>query len=606
MCPYRGFASFRKEDAQWFFGRERELAELLTRLEERMHTGGAVAVAGPAGSGKSSLLAAGLLPEIASGALPGADGWAVVSLVPGTHPLTALAGGLARLTGAEAVELAGALARDPEVGAARVRDAVGPEAGGNRRCLVVVDQLEELFSPVSDREEGHTFVHALSALAEPGRNGQPPAALVVFGMSTAYMGRWAEFPQVSTALRDAVLLGPLTETGMREVIARPAQAVGLDIEPGLVELLLSDLLGGSPDARLQLLQAALLSTWARRRGRSLTVEAYRATGGITGVLAVSAEQAFAGLRLEEQEAARLLFLRLIRVGEDIQPTRRRVARDVLVPAGSTEATAVVDKFIRQRILTQDGEWLEIAHEALLFCWPRLRAWLDADPAGNRLRQEVEDAAVAWMRDDRDPQALYRGQRLAQSLSWAAGVPEPYDLSVLAVEFLRVSATRAGPHTAWLRRGLVAGLIAVVAAGFTAALVLLLGLLPAFHGWWSVGGFFMLWALVAAAVLLTARRTSSARREPSRLQPPARTGGDAVSRRTRDFVSGLLDVWQLSNAHSGPGRRTSLLRGEAPPSRDRALLNVEAALDGACARLGRLPERSAHGPGDQSNGVERCD
>ncbi|MGX1851151.1 nSTAND1 domain-containing NTPase [Streptomyces sp. NPDC055299] len=591
VCPYPGPAPFSQQDAGRFFGRERETASLVLRLEGHMHTGDAVAVVGPPGSGKSSLLRAGLLPALAAGALPGSQSWPSLLFSPTARPMATLVDGLAQLTGIPAASLACALAPDPHVGAAMLRDEVRTKAGGvDSRLVIVVDRLEELFYLVPDEEEQRAFLHTLSVLAGPGQDGESPVALVVFDLSTVCAERWFEFPQLSTALRDAILLGPLSNEGLRAAIRCPAERAGLSLEPGLVDLLLHDLAEVSPAERLSLLQPALRNLWQNRRGMRLTIDAYLGAGGIAGIGATLAEQIYEQLSTDEQQAARGVFLQLITLSNHIQPIRQRVARAALYREGSPDAAVVTEMFLRGRVLNQEGELLEIANFGLLSGWPRLREWLNS-------RQEIEGAAAAWEGHDRDPDWLYRGNRIVEAMAWAPDLRN--QLSFSAMEFLEASID-AHCRPSSLRRG---GVV-IISALLTIALVLLMSALPAAHGWWSMGSFFALWALLGTAALLTARRNDT-RRKANPATPRSRPGSGAAGPRTGAFVSGLLDVWLFPIAFIGPDRLAPLGRGSVPPpSRERALRNVDETLDRVCGQLGRPPKLHEPAPEAPYNDVER--
>ncbi|MER5935250.1 hypothetical protein [Streptomyces sp. NPDC002054] len=249
------------------------------------------------------------------------------------------------------------------------------------------------------RLTGRAFLHTLSALAGPGRNGESPVALVVFALSTVCAEHWFEFPQLSTALRDAILLGPLSNEGLRAAIQRPAERAGLSLEPGLFDLLLQDLAGVPPADRLSLLQPALWNLWQDRQDTRLTISAYLDAGGIAGIGATLAEGIYEQLSTDERQAATGVLLQLIKLGNHIQPTRQRIARTALDCEGSPGAAVAMDILLRGRVLNQEGELVEIANFTLLSGWPRLRQWLDS-------RQEIEDAARAWEGQNRHADWLY--------------------------------------------------------------------------------------------------------------------------------------------------------------------------------------------------------
>ncbi|MCA1673123.1 MAG: WD40 domain-containing protein, partial [Actinobacteria bacterium] len=256
-----------------------------------------------------------------------------------------------------------------------------------------------------------------------------------------------DYPQLRAAMQQGqVIVGPMLESELRQTILLPAREVGLEVEPGLVELLLRDLgaTGGDGNSyeasRLPLLAHALQATWQQRHGHILTVEGYRNTGGIHDAVATTAERIFTDLNSAGQQVARGLFLRLVKIGQDTDDTRRTVAREDLLRESHDPDTVsvVLDAFTRGRLLTQEQDTVEITHEALLRAWPRLRIWIHEDRAGNLTRQELEEAAVTWERDQRDPAVLLRGSRLETARTWVDTSAHVGDLSPVARTYFTAS------------------------------------------------------------------------------------------------------------------------------------------------------------------------
>lgn len=431
VCPYRGLAAFGAAEAGWFFGRERATAALVHRLTERLDGSGPTAVVAASGTGKSSLLQAGLIPELRRGVLPvaGSSRWPVVTVHPGEHPVQALSDGLAQAVDADPAGLRRALDQGPEAFARDVHQAVnGPRPKDGEepvRIVLVVDQFEEVFTLGAGTREQALFIRAVHALATSpafagGRDGC--AALVVLGMRADFYGRCLAFPELAAALRDGQLpLEPMRADEIRDAVVRPAHAVGLDLEPGLVELILRDLEaegagggGGYEPGALPLLSHALLATWQRRRKRTLTVAGYEQAGGIAGAVAATAERAYARLSPARQDAAQAVLLHLVRLDADGRATRRGAARDSLarLPGPRAEAAAhVVEEFTRARLLTVGADQVTLAHEAVLRAWPRLHGWIESDAAMLRERQQLSAAAEQWDAQGRDPALLPRGSRL---------------------------------------------------------------------------------------------------------------------------------------------------------------------------------------------------
>ncbi|MEO3809000.1 WD40 repeat domain-containing protein [Sphaerisporangium sp. B11E5] len=478
-CPYPGLAAFGPEQARWFFGRDGLIAELTARLDTRQREGGIQVVVAPSGAGKSSLLRAGLLPRLEQGAVPGSARWARMVFTPTAAPLRALATQLCALTHDDPAEVAEALEADPGEAAAMLRARSG---GGGGRVAVVVDQFEELFTlSAGDEERQRAFIDALASMADDPGDGGGPVAIVVAGIRGDFYGACAGFPRMRSALeRGPLVFGAMSAAEIREAIVHPAQDVGLDIEPGLVELLLRDLgvvpgdgAGGAGGAayeagRLPLLAHALRATWQQRHGATLTVEGYRLTGGIQRAVATTADSAFTGLDAAGQRVARATFLRLVRIGEASDDTRRRLSRGELIGASADPATTetVVDTFARARLLSLHQGTVEITHEALLRSWPRLRRWIDDDRAGRLIHQDLEDAASDWQRGGRDPSLVFRGNRLAVTRDWAASVP-PGELSPAARAFLTAGVRQEG-RAARLRTGVIAVLTVLAVIAATAA------------------------------------------------------------------------------------------------------------------------------------------
>ncbi|GAA4003160.1 WD40 repeat domain-containing protein [Streptomyces plumbiresistens] len=472
VCPYRGLASYRQQDARWFFGRERSTEALVGQLRAAEKTGGLVMLVGASGAGKSSLLNAGLVPALRQGA-PGDDGEApareVLQLVPGADPLAELTG---RIPGLADVRAA---AEESEA----VRDAVAAWAAGGENPappVVIVDQFEEAFTLCSDEADRRTFIQFLHAACTPAGPGEPPPVLVVLGIRADFYEQCLGYPELADALQHRhMVLGPLTTAELREAVTGPAKAVGLEMEPGLAELITREVSADGPrgahDAGvLPLLSHALLATWQRRKAGRLTLAGYRAAGGIQGAVAATAERAWSALDPPARTAARLLLLRLVRLGEDTQATRRRGTRRQLAeesrdPAKTEES---LEALVRARLVTLDAETVEITHEALLTAWPRLRDWIDEGRGDHLLRQRLEEDGRAWEGSNRDTSLLYRGSRLEQAHTWAKAAGETF-LTRSAVDFLAASV-RLRRRTVWISRGAVSALVVLSLVAVGAALI----------------------------------------------------------------------------------------------------------------------------------------
>ncbi|KUN22919.1 hypothetical protein AQJ23_26410 [Streptomyces antibioticus] len=477
LCPYKGLAAFETADSAWFFGRETLTRTLTDAFARSYDDGHLLAVIGASGSGKSSLLRAGLLPALGRGELGVARSatWPRVLLTPTADPVAALAEALAGPTGITAERLAAIVADDPlRLPALLHRD------GRRTPVVVIVDQFEEVFT-LCGADTREAFVRALHAAAHG--DDHDPAALVVLGVRADFYAECTALPELVPALRERpVVVGPMSTTELRDAVEKPAGRVGLALEPGLVDVLLGDLgvspLADGPGAghydagRLPLLSHALRTTWQRRTGPVLTVAGYHDTGRIHGALAATADLAMSRLDEAGRDAARRLLLRLVHLGEGSEATKRRADRaELLAEVPDPErAVAVLTVFTREdtRLITVERDSVEIIHETLLRAWPRLRAWIEENADRLRTEQQLTEAAHAWNRTGRDPALLYTGSRLARAEAWAAD--EAADRgNPLAMEFVRAGGRKR--RRAALRRrsglaALVCALLVVSAVLFT--------------------------------------------------------------------------------------------------------------------------------------------
>ncbi|MFF5233261.1 hypothetical protein [Dactylosporangium sp. NPDC000521] len=413
--PFRGLTPYEVEHARFFCGREDLVADVLAAVRRRQRHGAPVIVVGPSGSGKSSLLRAGLIPAWCGADDPGRREHLLFT--PGERPLRALAAHIAARTGRDADDIHGRLCEAPASAPTMLH-----ERDGTAGLLVVVDQLEELFTLCGDAAERAGFIDALHALAAAAAGGEPAAA-VVYGLRADFFAQAMQLSALTTVLQHGqIVVGPMSEPELRQAINQPAQLAQLTVQPELVEVLLRDLAprqssdgrAGHEPGALPLLSHALLATWQQSSGRTLTVEHYRTTGGIRGAITQTAEEAFAALPgAAERDAARRLFLRLVHTDDETADARRKVMRaELLAPvAGATQSAdiaQVIQRFAAARLLTVDGDTVEIAHEALLWSWPRLREWLDADRGWLRFHRRLAAAVRHWEETGRSVDGLYRG------------------------------------------------------------------------------------------------------------------------------------------------------------------------------------------------------
>ncbi|MGN6377328.1 MAG: nSTAND1 domain-containing NTPase [Gaiellales bacterium] len=422
-CPYQGLAPYAEDDAQWFFGRERLIGELAARTVAT----GLLAVVGPSGSGKSSVVRAGLLPSLAAGLLPGSRGWSAVTIRPGARPHAELP--------------AGALAR----------------ADSEHRLLLAVDQFEEVFTLCRDSVEREAFLDALVEAA-----AAPERAVVIVTIRGDYLDCVAEHHALAELVSaNQVLVGPMTPDEYRRVVEQPAHRCGVRIESALADALVDEATG-QPGA-LPLLSTALVELWGQLSGGWLRMDAYRETGGLRGAVARLAEASYQHLGETEQRAARRVFLRLAGSGEGDTVTRRRVDLGEFDTARDTDAGAVLDRFVADRLLTRTDDAVEVAHEALLREWPRLREWLAEDAQGRQLHRHLTQAAAQWDDNGRRAGDLYRAERLSAATEWSR--THAAELNTLEREFLTASQVANTRAVRRLRTG-----VAVLAALLLLSLV----------------------------------------------------------------------------------------------------------------------------------------
>lgn len=485
-CPYRGLVPFDVGDVDSFFGRDREVADCRARLARD----GVLVVVGPSGSGKSSLARAGLAAALER------DGRRVVVVSPGEQPLEALT--------------------------ALDRPGQAP--------VLVVDQCEEAVSSATPLAERAAFFDALCAHSE--------RAELVVAFRADRLGEISAYPEFARLVeRGLFMLGPMGEDDLRAVIERPAKQAGLLIEPGLVDLLVLEV-DGEP-AALPLLSHALRETWSNREGRTLTVEAYQATGGIRAAIARSAEEVYEDLTPEQQGIVRDLFLRLVAPG-DGEPTRNRVPRRIF--ADDRARDGVIERLVAARLVVADDGVLELAHESVIRAWPRVRQWLAEDAGGQQILRHLSAAADSWESMGRPHSELYRGVRLAEALDWEAGAHP--DLTPVEASFLRASEARVEAELTDARARARADRRARTRTRKLAA---------------ALAGALAL-ALVAAAVAITYQRQASQRAadaDASSLDADANRLA-ALSTSVRSLDMSLLLAAQAVRMSETPGTADGLL------------------------------------------------
>ncbi|MER6872677.1 hypothetical protein ABT279_21260, partial [Amycolatopsis sp. NPDC000673] len=462
--PYVGLAAFQASDAARFFGRETLVEDLTARVARQRF----LAVFGASGVGKSSLLRAGLIAQVRA-ARP------VVLITPGRHPIEECAVRLANLANDTAVSLQAELTTEPNALHLRVRQALA-DRPDDVDLLLVVDQFEEAFTLCADPAERSGFIELLLTAAQAPNS----RTRVVLGVRTDFYTQCARHARLVEALRDAQLLvGPMSTDELRRAITLPASRAGYTVEGALLAAIAADSAGQA--GALPLVSHALLETWRRRRGTTLTLSGYDAVGGIRHALAHTAEAVYGSLDPAQQQLAKHLLLRLTALGEDTDDTARRIARDEL-PSDDRDIDTVLEAFACARLILLDNNTVEISHEALITSWPRLGGWLAEDREGLRTHRRLTESAEAWISLGRDPTALYRGPRLAHARAWAESNGPA--LNTREEEFLTASATAEAENEAAHRRRarrtrqLLAALVLLAAATVTATVLAIRGQAPA--------------------------------------------------------------------------------------------------------------------------------
>ena len=440
--PYVGLRSFQESDADVFFGRDRLIKEMLTRLGEASMRSRFLAVVGASGSGKSSAVRAGLVPALRRGGVDGSVDWFVAAMAPGDDPFASCRSALEAVAVRPLDAFDELQAQGGNVLAQCARESLPHGA----TLLVIVDQFEELFSSSVDPVACGAF---LDMIAEAATDPEGPVRIVLT-LRADFYDRPLRHPRFGQLLNECqVVATALTGDDMSMVIEGPADLVGLTFEPGLVRALVGDF---EINPSLPLLQHALAELCDRRDGDRLTLHAYDTIGGLAGGVAHRAETLYGEIPADQRALVRRLLTRLVALGDGTMDTRRRVQRRELDGlAGSTVAVdTVLERFGTARLVTFDHDrasrqpTVEIAHEALIARWERLAAWVDEDREGLLLVRHLSAAAQAWADRGRDPAELYRGARLESVAAWAA--QHTGDLGSVEAQFLDASQQQSSRET----------------------------------------------------------------------------------------------------------------------------------------------------------------
>jgi len=411
--PYLGLRAFDESDRDLFFGRDELTAKLVSRFA--VPNNRLLAVVGPSGSGKSSVIRAGLVPALRSGAIPGSEAWYFTAMTPGPRPFDALAAAISRIAVNPIPNAAGEMRADPASLNGIVKRAVDPDSA----VFLVIDQFEELFAQAQDPADCDRILELLAVTTTAAES----CLRIVVGLRADYFDRPLAHPRFGEVIGDAVeSIAPLTASELEQAIIGPARQAGLTVETGLEARIIADVMG--QPGGLPLLQHALSELFDCRSGTTLTMAAYETVGGVAGALARRAEDTYTSLESAPAVATKAILLHLVAIN-DGGVTRRRVLRRELMSLGGAHTTTamVLDAFGSHRLLSFDrspatgSPTVELAHEALIRAWPRLHDWIDAGRSDLATQRRLGAAATEWQAGDRDPSYLLTGSRLAQFEEW---------------------------------------------------------------------------------------------------------------------------------------------------------------------------------------------
>jgi len=439
LCPYKGLNYFDETDADLFVGREALTAKLTDyilhlTLNETSNKAKFLAIVGASGSGKSSLVRAGMIPALRWNKK--SSDWLIHVLTPTARPLESLAMSLTSKGSSisETAAMIDDLQRESRSLHLFARRNI--QSGNCSYLLLVVDQFEELFALCRSEEERAAFINNLLTAAS---EADGPTVLIITLRADFYV-HCASYPPLREALaQHQEYIGAMEHDELQRAIEDPAQRGNWELEPGLVDLLLRDV-GNEPGA-LPLLSHAMLETWQRRRGRTMTLSGYASSGGVRGAIAETAETVFNDQFTHEQQViARRVFLRLTALGDEpaTGDTRRRATFNELIlkPEEAAATQAVIKTLADARLIITSEDSAEVAHEALIREWPTLRGWLEDNRESLRLHRHLTEAAQEWLNANRDADMLYRGVRLTQTREWSKAHED--ELTALESEFLKAA------------------------------------------------------------------------------------------------------------------------------------------------------------------------
>jgi len=444
ICPYRGLLYFREEDAPFFFGRAKDITQLVQKLNQHK----LVAVVGASGSGKSSVVRAGLVPALRHSR---EQVWEVVTMMPTDRPVRALAAGLMPFLEPDMTEtkrlqeinhMAEAmLPEDSKPPSIKLRDVVErilDKQPGTDRLLLIVDQWEELYTLCQDARARRSFMNQVLEATEIG------TLHVVLTLRGDFFGRAiTAYRPLSDRVQEAqVLIGPMTREELRLAIEEPAKLVGLTFETGLVDLLLEQ--AGDEPGHLPLLEFVLRQLWKERCGGLFHHEAYRVMGQLEGAIAQKAQALYEKASPDDQRRIQHIFLRLVRPGEGEADTRRRATFAELGEGLQPLVKTLADErlLVTSQVSGSTEETIEVSHEALIRQWGQLKEWVDDDRQFLAWQQRLGLSIKEWERSKRSRALLLRGQPLTEAREWLKSKPEAFSQD--EQQFVRASR-RAKQH-----------------------------------------------------------------------------------------------------------------------------------------------------------------
>jgi len=471
-CPYLGLSAFQEMDAPFYFGRE----TFITALVQAVRTRKLVAViVGSSGSGKSSVLFAGLLPRLRK-----EGGYQFATFRPGSQPFYSLAGALLPLLESglsesdhlvETRKLAERL-ENGEINLAQVAERILEKAPETRQVLLVVDQFEELYTLCPDAELQKAFIDELLATLEAHKARRNPSSVILVTLRADFMGQALAYRPFADALQEAsLLMGPMTRQELHMAIEKPAEMQGAVFEPGLVERILDDV--GEKAGNLPLLQFTLTQLWEQQTDGWLTHANYEGMGSVEGALAAYADRVYAGLEADEQERARRALVQLVQPGEGTEDTRRVATREEL----GDESWKLIQYLADRRLVVTGrdaagNETTEVVHEALIQKWGRFQEWMNADRLFRAWQERLRGSQRQWQESGQDEGALLSGAPLAVAQNWVS--ERGAELSPPELGYIQASQAQQSQRQKALERrrqrtilALVTGLVLVTVLGVIA-------------------------------------------------------------------------------------------------------------------------------------------